>query len=105
MDGYETTRRIRERERLGDAARLPVIALTANALAGDAQRCLDAGMDDYLSKPFEASALERTLDDWILGSLQQPAPASGATAPATSDTTDGAQVRVANSDLPVRRAL
>jgi signal transduction histidine kinase/CheY-like chemotaxis protein len=105
MDGYETTQRIRERERLGDTARLPVIALTANAMAGDAQRCIDAGMDDYLPKPFEATALERTLDDWILGSLQPAAPATGATAPATGDAGDGASERIDDSELPVRRAL
>lgn len=107
MDGYETTHHIRERERDGDGSRLPVIALTANALAGDAQRCLDAGMDDYLPKPFEAIALERTLDDWILGSItpsaSAPAPAE-VESPADTSIEDG-QNAVAPTALPARRAL
>jgi PAS domain S-box-containing protein len=55
MDGFEATRRIRALD--GDAARTPIIALTANVLAGDMERCVQAGMDGYLPKPFKPSEL------------------------------------------------
>ncbi len=63
LDGFEATRRIRAEEQ-GDR-RLPIVALTANALHGDRERCLDAGMDDYLSKPFTGQSLRDTLQKWL----------------------------------------
>jgi PAS domain S-box-containing protein len=59
MDGFEATRCIREQVPAGD--RVPIIALTAHALVEDRQRCLDAGMDDYLSKPFSLDAMRAVL--------------------------------------------
>ncbi|MDP9377929.1 MAG: ATP-binding protein [Actinomycetota bacterium] len=63
MDGYEATRRIRECE--ADTGRVPIIAMTANAMAGDRERCLQAEMDDYLAKPLTKDAIERVLREWI----------------------------------------
>ncbi|MFZ5895075.1 MAG: ATP-binding protein [Myxococcota bacterium] len=61
MDGYEATRAIRELERRESRERTPIIALTAHALVGERERVLGAGMDDFLSKPFRPSSLEKLL--------------------------------------------
>ena len=66
LDGYAATRRWRELEaERADSARLPIVAMTANAMAGDRQRCLDAGMDDYLAKPVSREQLEGCLHRWL----------------------------------------
>jgi CheY-like chemotaxis protein/anti-sigma regulatory factor (Ser/Thr protein kinase) len=65
LDGFEATRRWREYEASNGMPRTPVIALTANAMAGDRERCLAAGMDDYLSKPIDRSALAARLATWL----------------------------------------
>ncbi len=67
MDGYSATQALRERESCGDLPRTTVIALTANALQGDRERCLAAGMDDYLTKPFRRDALVAMLTSWLPG--------------------------------------
>lgn len=63
MDGFELTRMIRASE--GDGARMPIVAVTANAMPGEAARCRAAGMDDYLAKPIEIGTLQAKLDRWI----------------------------------------
>ncbi len=65
MDGYTATRALRQREAETGGARVPVIAMTANAMAGDREKCLGAGMDDYLTKPLNRALLEQTLRKWL----------------------------------------
>jgi signal transduction histidine kinase/CheY-like chemotaxis protein len=65
MDGYELTRRIRAGEVGHRAQRAPIIALTAHATSADRQRCLDAGMNDYLAKPVGPQQLGETLSRWL----------------------------------------
>ena len=69
MDGYEATRQIRH---LPGCAELPIIALTANALQGDREACLQSGMNDYLAKPFKRADLQRILQRWL-----PPRPSTG----------------------------
>ena len=82
-DGYTATREWREYENAHRLPRLPIVAMTANAMAGDRQRCLDAGMDDYLSKPVDRSQLEDTLKRWLQrGALARRSAAPAAPTPA-----------------------
>ncbi|HEY2082947.1 MAG TPA: response regulator [Verrucomicrobiae bacterium] len=64
MDGYEATKKIREDERQQGGKHLHIIAMTANAMMGDRDKCLSAGMDDYVSKPVQLGELRRALEKW-----------------------------------------
>jgi signal transduction histidine kinase/CheY-like chemotaxis protein len=65
MDGFQATKVIRDRERREGSSQIPIVALTANAFASDREKCLAAGMSDYLSKPFTAEDIERQLRKWL----------------------------------------
>ena len=69
MDGFEATIAIRKREALAGTARTPIVAVTANAMEQDRQDCLNAGMDDHLSKPFSRRQLQAVLDQWLPAKL------------------------------------
>jgi signal transduction histidine kinase/DNA-binding NarL/FixJ family response regulator len=88
MDGLEATRAIRETE--SDGRHIPIIAMTANAMQGEREKCLAAGMDDYITKPIMLSGVEESLRRWANGEPQGALPAaalsvSPAEAPAPVD--------------------
>ncbi|MCK5876352.1 MAG: response regulator [Candidatus Marithrix sp.] len=70
MDGYETTRLIRKQNN-----KIPIIAMTANAMTGDREKCLAIGMDDYISKPIDENLLFATLEKWVNGTFNKTYPA------------------------------
>ncbi len=76
MDGYAATRAIREREACEPGAHIPIIAMTASAMAGDRDKCLAAGMDEYLAKPVSPEVLRDTLAAWVGNVTAQAAEAA-----------------------------
>jgi HPt (histidine-containing phosphotransfer) domain-containing protein len=87
MDGYELARAIREEEALRGLAHTPIVALTASALKGEAERCLDAGMDDYMAKPVGIATLGACLQRWLPHTAVAPMPAA-----------QGASIQAANNE-------
>ena len=77
VDGYEATRRIRNPATGTLNPRIPIVAVTANAMPGDREKCLACGMDDYLPKPIEPDELTQVLAKWT----DQPARADRCSAP------------------------
>ncbi len=65
MDGFEATHAIRQREQDSNGRHIPIIAMTANAVDGDREHCLESGMDDYVSKPISMSILSEVLKKWL----------------------------------------
>ncbi|MGD8810572.1 MAG: response regulator, partial [Gammaproteobacteria bacterium] len=95
MDGFELTEAIRAEER-GSGARLPIVAITANALQGEADRCLTAGMDDFLTKPVELKKVGAVLNRWLQDYAPEPVPKNpmprpAPDAPTTPANTDSAE--------------
>ncbi|EXI80615.1 MAG: Signal transduction histidine-protein kinase BarA [Candidatus Accumulibacter appositus] len=105
MDGFEATAEIRARQ--GDGrlhASLPIVALTANAVDGDRERCLAAGMDDYLSKPFSRERLLATLQRWLPSA--STAIQSAASATTTAKTASPDPITDPSNEAPINpRAL
>lgn len=86
LDGYELTRRIRAHEQSNGASSLPIIAITANALQGEGERCFALGMDGYLAKPLQIRDLKRVMDEFL--------PPAAISAPVAADrAAGGAMVR------------
>jgi len=73
MDGFEASQKIRQLEAQVDSKRIPIIAFTANAMQGDRERCLEAGMDDYMSKPVKQEVMEAILVKWLPEKVADPA--------------------------------
>lgn len=99
MDGYEATRAIREME-YGTDRHIPIIAVTANMLLGDRERCLAAGMDDYLAKPVRMAMLRSVMEYWVPLDHATSLAAGAATVP--SSPSENADV---NSFLPTQLDL
>jgi signal transduction histidine kinase/CheY-like chemotaxis protein len=102
MDGYTATRRWRAGEQAAsDGNHLPIIAMTANAMAGDRQKCIDAGMDDYLAKPVTRAELERCLHRW----WRQPAARGPRHDPAPAETTTPPSMAIAHAAPAAPQAI
>jgi CheY-like chemotaxis protein len=95
MDGYEATAALRERE----SGHLTVVAMTAHAMKGDRERCLAAGMDDYLAKPLRPEELDAVLERW-LHTPAAPLEAEPEPEPASMALVDEARARVFREDYP-----
>jgi CheY-like chemotaxis protein/HPt (histidine-containing phosphotransfer) domain-containing protein len=76
VDGYEATRRIRRTEAFTGRPRIPIIALTAHAVSGDRDKCIEAGMDDYLSKPIDPRQLAAAIQKWLLATAPESVPSA-----------------------------
>ena len=71
MDGYETTQNIREAKAGNNNIKIPILAMTANVMQGDREKCFSFGMDDYLAKPINALKFEEKLRKWLLGQASE----------------------------------
>ncbi|MEO5366922.1 MAG: response regulator [Magnetococcus sp. WYHC-3] len=97
MDGYQATRILRSRPRF---AHLPIVAMTAHAMSSDRERCLDAGMNDHLAKPFEPRALTAILTRWLPASLRRERSHGATAATAMSPPMPETESRVGQTEPP-----
>ena len=118
MDGFEAARRMRELERggplaAGDAERTPIVAITAHAMAGVREQCLQAGMDDFLSKPFDEVQVGETLKRWLAHRYQpgrsappadEPKAAEGAKAGVGQSAAEERKVTEERKEAPIEGA-
>jgi CheY-like chemotaxis protein len=90
MDGFEATMEIRRREQSSASRRVPIVALTANAMAQDREECLNAGMDDHLAKPFSMQTMQEMLERWMPqpGAAHPQAPQAADLEPSGGDVLD-----------------
>ena len=95
MDGFELTQKIRDLEHLTGRPRVPIVALTANVLQGEAERCLAAGMDDYLGKPVRLGRLAETIQRWL---------PKAAAATVAGDHAEGMGARALAANAPIDTA-
>jgi PAS domain S-box-containing protein len=102
MDGFEATRELRGRERSSIGRRVPIIALTANAMAQDREECLNAGMDDHLSKPFSMQTLQDKLDRWMPQAASKQSEAAELAARATVNAAEALDRQVLDQLSKVR---
>lgn len=93
LDGYAATRRWRAMETESGGRPIPIVAMTANAMAGDRERCLAAGMDDYLSKPVAREQLNACLQRWLPRQALLPGPSTGAPSADAESAASAAQAR------------
>jgi CheY-like chemotaxis protein/HPt (histidine-containing phosphotransfer) domain-containing protein len=101
MDGYELARSIRALESDAGRERVPIVACTANALLGEAEACLAAGMDDFLVKPVELAQLTEKLDRWLPLPKVHSLPAAATAAAAAA----GSSPQASPSTSPIDQAL
>ena len=105
MDGYEATRQIRDNAAGKKYQSIPIIAMTANAMTGDKEKCLQAGMNDYVSKPIDPDALEKALRANLTLDASSEALAATNTTPATIPKAIEKEPQVPSSQAPKNEAI